>query len=512
MNSYINLSLKYTLLSAVFWIFPVLSLIAANLEQVQLNASIRLILILFLSSILVLFAANQVFRSPEKALIFSFLLAILFSTYGHVYYSIENFSIGDVVIGRHRVMIGLVIVLFLSAFLVIFRMKEIHTKYVNFFIPVSIVLLVFPLYQIVSNAVRQLVSSPEAGEMNKDTVLAVDENLPDIYLFVLDGYGRSDLIKESFAYDNSPFLKFLSNNGFFIAECSQSNYTSTWYSVASMLNMDYLEAMPPINGETRRVPSMVPYIKHSFVREKLESMGYRTVAFETGFGFTELTDADVYFQPEDANISRVFLGRVNPFELLYLRTTLASIWMDLSGISSDDIEKAIKRDRQDYIYSVLQKEVLNIDSPKFIFAHLLTTHNPFVYEINSFDQNPVVKKFGVKTRGYHDSLVYSDEQMIKVLQKILDTSSVQPVIIVTGDHGPSIVTDKDKSVDNLYAVYLGGRNKNQFYASITPVNTFRVVFNSVFNEDYELLPDRSYYAIGGKREKLILIENSCAIQ
>jgi len=102
--------------------------------------------------------------------------------------------------------------------------------------------------------------------------------------------------------------------------------------------------------------------------------------------------------------------------------------------------------------------------------------------------------------------------MIKVLQKILDSSSVQPVIIVTGDHGPPMLMEKDKNVDNLYAVYLGGRNLDQLYASITPVNTFRVVFNSVFNEDYELLPDRSYYAIGGKREKLILIENTCAIQ
>jgi hypothetical protein len=238
--------------------------------------------------------------------------------------------------------------------------------------------------------------------------------------------------------------------------------------------MDYLEAMLPINGETRRVPSMVPYIKHSLVREKLESIGYHTVAFETGFGFTELTDADVYFQPDDANISRVILGRVNPFELLYLRTTLVSIWMDLSGISSDDIEKAIKRDRQDYIYSVLQKEVLNINGPKFVFAHLLTTHNPFVYELKSFDQDPDVKKLGAKSRGYHDSLVYSDEMMIKVIQKILDSSSVQPVIIITGDHGPSILTDKDKTVDNLYAVYLGGRNQDELYATITPVNTFRI--------------------------------------
>jgi hypothetical protein len=32
------------------------------------------------------------------------------------------------------------------------------------------------------------------------------------------------------------------------------------------------------------------------------------------------------------------------------------------------------------------------------------------------------------------------------------------------------------------------------YETISPVNTFRVIFNAYFGTDYEILPDISYYS------------------
>lgn len=34
------------------------------------------------------------------------------------------------------------------------------------------------------------------------------------------------------------------------------------------------------------------------------------------------------------------------------------------------------------------------------------------------------------------------------------------------------------------------------YPAISPVNSFRVIFNSQFGTEYPLLPDRSYFAPG----------------
>jgi hypothetical protein len=44
----------------------------------------------------------------------------------------------------------------------------------------------------------------------------------------------------------------------------------------------------------------------------------------------------------------------------------------------------------------------------------------------------------------------------------------------------------------LNAYYLPGTGQAGLYPSITPVNSFRVVFNAYFGTDLPILPDRSY--------------------
>jgi hypothetical protein len=51
-----------------------------------------------------------------------------------------------------------------------------------------------------------------------------------------------------------------------------------------------------------------------------------------------------------------------------------------------------------------------------------------------------------------------------------------------------------ESISILNAYYLPGVDSSQLYDSISPVNTFRLIFNTYFGEDYELLDDRTYYS------------------
>ena len=43
------------------------------------------------------------------------------------------------------------------------------------------------------------------------------------------------------------------------------------------------------------------------------------------------------------------------------------------------------------------------------------------------------------------------------------------------------------------AYYLPGIEKNLSYDVITPVNTFRIIFNSYFDTDYDLLENKIYF-------------------
>jgi hypothetical protein len=51
----------------------------------------------------------------------------------------------------------------------------------------------------------------------------------------------------------------------------------------------------------------------------------------------------------------------------------------------------------------------------------------------------------------------------------------------------------------LNAYYLPNFDKKLLYPSITPVNSFRLVFNSYFDGTFELLPDENYAFVDESR-------------
>ena len=58
-------------------------------------------------------------------------------------------------------------------------------------------------------------------------------------------------------------------------------------------------------------------------------------------------------------------------------------------------------------------------------------------------------------------------------------------------------------IEILNAYYLPDNAKDFLYDSITPVNTFRLIFNYYFNVSYELLEDKSYFSHIKRRCKFI---------
>ncbi len=128
--------------------------------------------------------------------------------------------------------------------------------------------------------------------------------------------GSSDLLKANLQYDNSTFISDLEKMGFYVAKCSQSNYPRTDVSLGSSLNLDYLQNLndkfaPKNEDRTQLWESIL----HSTVRYELENAGYKTVAFATGFAFTEVTSADLYLSPSPV------WSPLTEFEILLIRTT-----------------------------------------------------------------------------------------------------------------------------------------------------------------------------------------------
>jgi hypothetical protein len=100
-------------------------------------------------------------------------------------------------------------------------------------------------------------------------------------------------------------------------------------------------------------------------------------------------------------------------------------------------------------------------------------------------------------------LEFLNPQIEQVIEKILSSSRVPPIIIIQGDHGPAAYlnwskppreSDLRERMTILNAYLLPGVDTQAISNSISPVNTFKVVFNEYFGTQYDLLPNESYYS------------------
>ena len=83
----------------------------------------------------------------------------------------------------------------------------------------------------------------------------------DIYYIVLDGFGRPDILQSHYGLDVTNFVAFLTDRGFTVPSQAQSNYSQTFLSLASTLNLSYLdglaETLGPSSTDRRPLDQMI---------------------------------------------------------------------------------------------------------------------------------------------------------------------------------------------------------------------------------------------------------------
>jgi hypothetical protein len=94
------------------------------------------------------------------------------------------------------------------------------------------------------------------------------------------------------------------------------------------------------------------------------------------------------------------------------------------------------------------------------------------------------------------------------MDTLISESDTPPIIVLQGDHGPWLQT-KEKRLRIFNAYYLPGNN-DKLYSKITPVNTFRLIFDTYFGGNYDMLPDVSYFSPVPKLYDFSEIPNTCS--
>ena len=115
-------------------------------------------------------------------------------------------------------------------------------------------------------------------------------------------------------------------------------------------------------------------------------------------------------------------------------------------------------------------------------------------------------RYGNRIYPGQELLIFINKKVRETIDTILANAKSPPVIIIFGDHGPRSElnwedvdrTNHHESMSVLNALYLPGVDNDLLRPGLSPVNTFRIVFNEYFGQQYELLPDRSYYSMERK--------------
>jgi hypothetical protein len=90
-------------------------------------------------------------------------------------------------------------------------------------------------------------------------------------------------------------------------------------------------------------------------------------------------------------------------------------------------------------------------------------------------------------------VTYINKRILAIVDLILKDSPKPPIIIIQGDHGPAPFDVIPRRMKNLNSYYFPD-NTEGLYPTITPVNTFRLILNKYFGQQYPMLEDRSLYS------------------
>lgn len=494
----------------LFALIPILSLVSYNLNDAPPVHALRPAVLALLGTGGLWLGLHRLIRDEQAVSLITSMGLGLFFSFGHVALGLLGantfiFFRALGLVGRPALLAVVWLLIFAAVVYAVRRARRMRAALTQVFALMAVVAVAIPAGQILFHEFQ--LSRPWPNTVPPQGGVPAQAP-PDIYLFILDGYGRADVLRDIYGFDNSEFLERLQARGFQVASQARSNYTQTGLSVASMLNMSYLDSLtPPVPPSTFDRTPLARLVRWSRLRGFLESQGYLIVGMPSGYRLTELDNADVF--------RREPMDGATTLERLAFETSGLVLYQELADATGRRPLLPGYRSHRERVEFVLEQlqQVPAIPGPKFVFIHLLIPHPPFVFDAQGgpvtpnspftlLDGDAFLGTREEYLRGYRDQVQYVNRVMEQVLDTILQKSERPPVIVIHGDHGPGSGldwesaerTDLRERSSILSAYLLPGAAIGTIDPGLTPVNSFRLVLNQYFETGMELLPDRSFYS------------------
>ena len=277
----------------LFALFPVLSLYSANVAEVSLRQVLWPMLVVLAAAILMVLLAWLVLRDLRKAGLLASLALILCFAYGYIVGPTKDPSSAALTNLAKVILVAWAVILAVAAYL-IWKSRSDFRRPTALLNIVGAVMVVVPTITIAANEMTGS-AHPAGTPDSADIHLSMPETPRDIYYIILDRYPSASALEEQHGFDNSEFLNYLSSKGFFVASDSHANYAFTAYSLASSLNMMYLDTLgEEVGKDSTDQEPLQDLIQDYEVWRLLEPLGYEYIHFGSWWEPTRMnTSADI---------------------------------------------------------------------------------------------------------------------------------------------------------------------------------------------------------------------------
>ena len=502
-------------------LFPILAFFNHNFGELVLENLIRPIVFTFAGVFISWFVLDFYLKDKQKSTVVTSLAFFLLLSSGRFLNKTQALGFSDALLPQiltQNHFLPAAVVLLLLLFIPAYLVKKLKNNFQNLTVVLniaSISLLIFPVSAISYKQATRLTHDLGLTRVIKFTLTNRDRaTLPDIYYFVIDRYANAGTLKNYYGFDNSDFINFLQSRGFYVASQSVANYPGTHSSLPSSLNMRYLDDLIKKMGPDAY--DKTPYyklIEDNEVVTLLKFKGYKYLHFGSMWDPTKTNKFAGYNyeyseKPADKIESELkeLEAKENPLAV-FLMETLGQVVID--ELSQEKNYWRISIDQMIELSKSVQ-----IEGPKFVFMHSLIVHPPYVFDANGNPLPQPLEGAGFR-REYIEQMKFANKTIEKLIDSILKGSSKPPIIILQSDEGPypdsfwkggegfdwreATTDDIKEKMGILNAYFLPSTKLDSLYPAITPVNSFRVIFNLYFGENLLLLPDKSYIYISRSR-------------
>ena len=487
-------------------VIPILHFLAINPLHFTTSAAILPVAVVLAVVTVAVAALRLVVRGWHQATAVVTIGTALFFAYGHV----EQAFVGQL---SQLVLFPTAVALSATAAWTAVQVPGLALRSAPFLNLTTSILLIFQLTTLagstLDDAGRDLSSEPLT---NVDTTshlfehwpASIPSTRPNIYYIILDGYGRHDALGE---FDNSDFLNELERRGFYVATEGTSNYRSSLHSLASSLNLAYLDDLGSRSPTSKR--DAVALVQNSALVTILKRLGYTYVHLESGQSINRgapRADLLVTFAPAGIGVSRPKLPdqrtryidstRNDAFLSAIAQTTALRALVGRSVRTSETSpygwwapERALQ------MFDYLSSPIAASD-PKFVFAHILKPHLPATFD--RYGNMIVGQGSDIGYSDTHDptvpdayigQLVFTNSLVLKAVDGILNNDD-DPIILIAGDHGGP---DGYPRHPILAAFRLADGRSDSLYPSISSVNHFRFILDQYFTLGIGLMEDRAIW-------------------